>query len=128
MIKSMKRCLKKTIGGARLTYDELLTVVSEVEMILNYQPLSCISSQDIKEPFTPSHLMIGRRVLPLPDLPSDPDNGTKEDLSRRMKHFNQTLNHFWKRWRNGYLIELRECHCYQEGSTSVTDVISRAKY
>ena len=82
----MKRCLKKTIGGARLTYDELLTVVSEVEMILNSQPLSYISSQDIKEHLTPSHLMIGRRVLPLPDLPfydRDPDYRTKEDLSRR---------------------------------------------
>ena len=34
-MKSVKRCLKKTISGARLTYEELLTVIIEVEMILN---------------------------------------------------------------------------------------------
>ena len=83
MIKSMKRCLKKTIGGARLNYDELFTVVSEVEMILNSQPLSYISSQDMQEPLTPSHLAIGRRVPYSRDL--DPDYRKREDLSRRMK-------------------------------------------
>ena len=35
LVKSVKRCLKKTISGARLTYEELLTVIIEVEMILN---------------------------------------------------------------------------------------------
>ena len=40
LVRSVKRCLKKTIGGATLTYEELLTVVVEVEMILNCRPLS----------------------------------------------------------------------------------------
>ena len=35
LARSVKRCLKKTIGGAILTYKELLTVVVEVESILN---------------------------------------------------------------------------------------------
>ena len=46
LVKSVKRCLKKTISGARLTYEELLTVISEVEMILNCRPLSYVSSED----------------------------------------------------------------------------------
>ena len=40
LVKSVKRCLKKTISGARLTYEELLAVIIEVEMILNCRPLS----------------------------------------------------------------------------------------
>ena len=40
MIKSTKRCLRKTIGQASLTYDELLTIVIEVEAVLNSRPLS----------------------------------------------------------------------------------------
>ena len=42
MVKSVKRCLKKTIGNATLSYDELLTAVVEVEMFLNSQSLSFV--------------------------------------------------------------------------------------
>ena len=35
MVKSVKRCLRKTIGRGRLTVDELTTVVTEVKMIVN---------------------------------------------------------------------------------------------
>lgn len=35
LVRSVKRCLKKTISGATLTYEELMTVVIEVKMILN---------------------------------------------------------------------------------------------
>lgn len=48
LVKSTKRCLKKTIGGAKLTYEELLTVIAEVEMILNSRPLSYVSTEDYR--------------------------------------------------------------------------------
>ena len=57
MIQSIKRCLKKTIGKAKLTYDELLTVLIEVEAIINSRPLSYVSSEDLDEPLTPSHML-----------------------------------------------------------------------
>jgi len=59
MVRSTKRCLRKSIGRSRLTYDELLTTLTEVEMILNSRPLSYISNDDIEEPLTPSHLIMG---------------------------------------------------------------------
>ena len=55
MIKSAKGCLKKSVGCARLTYDELLTVLAEAEMILNSRPLSYVSSKDI-EKRSPHHI------------------------------------------------------------------------
>ena len=67
MIKSVKRCLRKTIGQAKLMYDELLTALTEVEMVVNSRPLSYMSTEDAEEPLTPSHLLTGRRVLSLPD-------------------------------------------------------------
>ena len=47
----MKRCLRKAIGKARMDYDELVTVLVEVEATLNSRPISYLSSEDRK----PSH-------------------------------------------------------------------------
>ena len=116
LIKSTKRCLRKTIGQARITYDELVTTIAEVEMILNSRPLSYVSTEDLEEPLTPSHLLMGRRVLSLPDPsyvhPEDDDwhSASKESLSNRVRHLSMTMQHFWKRWRGEYLLQLRECH------------------
>lgn len=99
LIRSVKRCLKKTVGGATLTYEELLTVIVEVEMILNCRPLSYVSSEDPEEPLTPSHLLCGRRLMSLPDSNTSdtPDYDIDiqpHDLSRRMQHLSNVLNHF----------------------------------
>ena len=117
MVKSTKRCLTKMIGQAKLSLDELHTASVEIESILNSRPLSYITSGDLEEPLTPSHLMIGRRILNLPDnLGYLLDPGDKEfmldstQLRKRAKYLSNLLNHFWKRWRSEYLVELRESH------------------
>ena len=52
------------IGRAKFTHDELVTAVTENESILNSCPISDIMfSGDLEEPLTPSHLMVGRRLL-----------------------------------------------------------------
>ena len=40
MVRSTKRCLKKMIGQARFSFDELLTAVTEVELMVNSRPPS----------------------------------------------------------------------------------------
>ena len=67
MVRSTKRCLKKMIGRAQLSYDEILTAVTEVESIINSRPLSYVSTDDMEEPLTPSHFLTGRRLLNVPD-------------------------------------------------------------
>ena len=114
LVKSLKGSLKKTIGRAKLTQDELVTVVTEAEMILNCRPISYVSTEDLEEPLTPGHLIIGRRISGLPevDCPQDEDFGiSQSDLSKRARHLNTILSHFWKRWRAEYLLELRNAHC-----------------
>ena len=37
MVKSVKRCLKKVLLNARVTFNELLTILSEIEMIICYK-------------------------------------------------------------------------------------------
>ena len=40
-----------------MTLDELATAVTEVEMIVNSRPLTYFSTEDVKEPIMPSHLI-----------------------------------------------------------------------
>ena len=127
LVRSVKRCLKKTIGGATLTYEELLTVVVEVEMILNCRPLSYMSGKDTEGPLTPLHLICGRRLMSLPDsntsdTPVYDVDVQPQDLSRRMQLLSNVLNHFWKRWRNEYLIELRNTHRYLNQNDTIRTV------
>jgi hypothetical protein len=107
--------LKKILGNARLTYEELLTLVIEVEAILNSRPLTHVSTEELDEPLTPSHLIFGRRLMS--SLPNstikeiDPEwSLNKQDATKRINHLNKLLDHFWKRWRDEYLLGLRESH------------------
>ena len=73
IIKSMKRCQRRIIGRGKLTMDEFVTATTEVEMIINCRPLPYLSTEDIEEPLTPSHLITGRRRMSLQDGPYNRD-------------------------------------------------------
>ena len=71
------------------------------------------SLDDVTEPSTPSHLLVGYRILSLPDVSSSDDAGDDyflEKLTRRAIHFVKTLEKFWKQWKLEYLQKLREFH------------------
>ncbi len=80
--------------------DELLTIVTDVEAILNSRPISYVSSEDIEEPLTPSHLLCGPRLLSLPNAVNDDNNPdwqpNKNDLVRKRAHLERLIQHFWK--------------------------------
>ena len=121
LVGSMKRCLRKTVGKSKLTFDELSTAITEVEGVLNSRPLSFVSTEDLEEPLTPAHFLLGRRSLSLPDSfcygeESEDIDITSSALTKRMKHLNSTLERFWRRWTSEYLLELREAHRYSKGS------------
>ena len=121
MIKSTKRCLKKILGKARLTYEELLTVLIEVECILNSRPLTYLYPDETEEPLTPSHLVSGRWMLSLPDLPTkvvENPISTRDSVSRRARYLQSLMNHLWNRWRREYLPALREAHRLKGASPS----------
>ena len=128
----MKRCLKKSIGQAKVTLDELTTIVAEVDITLNSRPLTYLYAEELEEPLTPSHLLVGRRLYNLPDpscgVDKDPTYGEKAShatLTRRMKYLGTMLQHFWLRWRREYLTELREHHRYGRlgASTNHHDIV-----
>ena len=101
MVKISKHCLQKMVGRANFFRDELLTVVVEIKAVINSRPLSYTSSTDCEEPLTPSLLVVGQRLLNLPDHlgyvgdPRDDDFEVNATQSmKRMKHLASVLNHF----------------------------------
>ena len=102
LVRSTKRCLRKILGQAKFSHDELFTALVEIEMVLNSRPLTYVSADDLDEPLTPSHLLVGRRLMNYPDhllnagrgLDSDQEDSHK--LNARLKHLNHSLDSFWR--------------------------------
>jgi len=119
LVKTVKRSLRKIVGQAKFSYGELNTALVEVETIVNLRPLTYVNSDDLEEPLTPSHLLVGRRLLSLLDnlsymIDSDDEEFTvtEDILRKRTKYLNSVVNHFWNRWAKEYLQELRNAHRY----------------
>ena len=66
LIGLVKVSLRKVLGNSKLTFDELRTVLVEVEANLNARPLT-YEYEVSEEVLTPSHLVYGRRIATLPD-------------------------------------------------------------
>ena len=81
-------------------------------MIVNSRPLSYVSSEDLEEPLTPSHLLCGYRVLSLPDPRTAVEDDYEDISTSRKEDLSKILADFWKR--TEYLLELREAHRHQE--------------
>ena len=111
MVASVKDCLRKTLGNARLSYEELLTVLPEVECTLNVRPLTYEYNEVHGKVLRPPHLIYGRRIKSLPDEITEANDVINEDqCSTRFKYLSTRLNHFWHHWRREFLANLREYH------------------
>ena len=68
LIKTVKRCLKKSLRNARVTLDELYTLLVEIESTINNRPLTYLNSDEFDHALTPAHLIYGCRLDSLPDI------------------------------------------------------------
>ncbi|XP_063894722.1 uncharacterized protein LOC135117968 [Helicoverpa armigera] len=102
-VKSAKFHLKRTAGKASLTFEELATLLAQVEAILNSRPLSPLSSDPTDPtPLTPGHFLVGR---PLTSLPSAPINTKSPNRYQLIEKIRQD---FWQRWRREFVAELQQ--------------------
>ena len=103
-VKLVKRCLKKVLGNAKLSYEELESVLIETEGVLNSRPLTYVYEELSEDPLTPSHLVIGRRLLDKPTVSTE----SLRTMARRERYLQTLLTHFKNRWRTEYLTGIRE--------------------
>ena len=121
MVKSVKRCLKKMIFNARLTYEELLTVLKEIENVINNRPLIYVYDDVNQEILTPNKLLFGRNL----ETNANPNYELKieRDLSKRQKYTLTLLNQWWSRWHYDYLTELREYHKFSSKKRNLVPTV-----
>ncbi|GFV21971.1 integrase catalytic domain-containing protein [Trichonephila clavipes] len=105
-IKSMKKILLKVTKSTVLTFEELTTLVAQIEAVLNSRPLCPLSADPADlQPLTPGHFLVG---APLLGIPEPSELLTNISLSSRWWSLIQSLkNRFWKRWSKEYLGELQ---------------------
>ena len=105
MNRLVKKALLKAVKGQLLTYEELETVLIEIEGVINCRPLVYADQDHEFKSLTPSHLMYGRRLL-------DPSKLASDNVSPKLRCdlVQKAVNSFWLRFKREYLTELREHH------------------
>lgn len=102
-VKSTKHHLKRIIGNHTLTFEEMATVLAQIEACLNSRPLSQISSNSEDPlPLTPGHFLVGEPLV----LPPDCNFESSNVSSLKRWHLTQRLvQDFWRRWSQEYLTQ-----------------------
>ncbi|XP_055848210.1 uncharacterized protein LOC129913509 [Episyrphus balteatus] len=122
-VKSIKYHLRRVLGTTVCTFEELATLLAQIEACLNSRPL-CALRNDIDDlaVLTPGHFLIGQALnaIPEPDL-----TASNSSFNQRWKHVQQMNQHFWKRWSTEYLNRLQQRPKWltNEQSLKVGDVV-----
>ncbi|XP_011884048.1 PREDICTED: uncharacterized protein LOC105571185, partial [Vollenhovia emeryi] len=103
-VKSAKHHLRRVIGETTLTFEEMSTLLSQIEACLNSRPLQALSDDpDDVSALSPGHFLIGAPLLAVPE-PTLVE--ARESTLSRWQHVQQMRDHFLRRWSCEYLHSL----------------------
>ncbi|GFX64765.1 integrase catalytic domain-containing protein [Trichonephila clavipes] len=110
-VKSFKFYLKRAVGNLKMTLEEFVTIITQIEGILNSRPITPLSEDiDDLEVLTPGHFLIGRPITSI----SEPNllDKTENTLSRWQK-LTKIVQHIWTKWSRDYLNNLQQRNKWQ---------------
>ena len=117
-IKTVKHCLYKSVGRAKLDYFELLTQLMEIQNMVNCRPITYVHSGiDDIEPLTPNKILKlhTNPRLHLAEYPEDADplwtsmpDDTHQQLNNTLQEQQRLQDQYKKMWYSEYLLGLRE--------------------
>ncbi|GBM72540.1 hypothetical protein AVEN_78430-1, partial [Araneus ventricosus] len=88
LVKTVKEPLRKILGKALLTFEELSTILSEVEVIVNNRPLTYVENDPGEpEPLTPAHFLelgYGDSKYPVHFIELIDSTTTRESYKKRL--------------------------------------------
>lgn len=116
-VKSSKAHLKRIIGTSTLTFEEMATLLAQVEACLNSRPISPMTddAEDL-QPLTPGHFLVGHPLCTVPE-PSLVD--INPGRLSRWQTIQQMYQTFWKRWSAEYLHILQQRHKWNTAGQNV---------
>ncbi|XP_054267164.1 uncharacterized protein LOC128989310 [Macrosteles quadrilineatus] len=103
-VKSAKRHLIRAIGTLILTYEEMYTLLTRIEAILNSRPIGAMTTDPNDGDYlSPGHFIVG---TPLLSPPEEDFTETKMNRLERYQLLQQAAQSFWKQWSQDYLQTL----------------------
>lgn len=105
-VRSVKHHLKRVVGSHTLTFEEMMTLLCQIEACLNSRPLSPISDNiEDYSAITPGYFLINSAITAIPEPTL---LNVKENRLTRWQLISQLRDHFWKSWLNDYLHSLHQ--------------------
>ncbi|XP_054745473.1 uncharacterized protein LOC129249827 isoform X3 [Anastrepha obliqua] len=104
-VKSTKFHLKRVLEDRVLNFEELTTLLYQIEACLNSRPLCPLNEDEENcDALTPGHFLIGEPTLNIPD--ENLLDFATSGLSR-WRMVERLKQHFWRRWYSEYLSRLQ---------------------
>ncbi|GFV53662.1 integrase catalytic domain-containing protein [Trichonephila clavipes] len=95
-IKSMKRILLRVAKSTIMNFEELTTLMAQIEAVLNSRPLSPLSSDpNDLNPLTPGHFLTNCAISSFPEPYTASDSLSYHS---RWKLVQSLRDKFWNRW------------------------------
>ena len=111
------------LRNAKLSYEELVTVLTGVECMINSRPLTYLSDENV-EAITPFHLLHGRNIAVRGDrIIHRYENHLGKNIENRIKCLQSLLAQYWNRFCHEYVYALRERMLYDKEKRAVANVI-----
>jgi len=105
-VNAAKFHIKRIIGKVSLRYDEFLTLLIQIEAILNSRPLTpLLTDPNNLSVLTAGHFLIGS---PLTSYPEPKLENSNTNRLTRWQYVEQLRQHFWKRWTKEYLLTCQQ--------------------
>ena len=107
LVGLVKQALYKVIDKSTLRWNELESVILDVETTLNNRPLGYVDDDYTKPILTPNLLILGDQNAAIDDVVNSDE---ETDVEKQLKCITTFKERVWRRWTNEYLKSLRERH------------------
>ena len=105
-VKSAKYLLLRATANANLTYEDLTTVLVDIEAILNSRPIGMMTDDPSDgECLTPGHFLIGTSMKAIPTIQEPQLN---LNLVKRYQMLSCLRDRFWRSWLQDYVLEQQQ--------------------